>query len=1079
MRTRRSFQLAAFFGLLISWTAIVPVARGTRLFDSSVLRLGVGDGQSNTNLGSFGAETLDPVNGNNKTLVFSSASDGGSTGGVAIKIDTDTPLVMRDLTPSTPTTPLTSALGAETVWGGLSAGSDNLEFTVRYELVDIGSGKQDTVKATFSVFQPISVTRQGDTHSISIKFGIDTQIGSNDGAPIALPSGIFTHEAGFGNGFADPVPDFWQALENPDLSSPGLVAQGTLFGAGATRPDRFILGSYGNHISDPNYFENTPSETTYDDSAVALWWLNREIQPGQTLTFVTFYGLSDYTASSSGGVTLSLTAPATAPIDGNGAAAPFSVQALIQNNTGSEIQGAPVTVDFPDGGLQLAAGSNPAQQIMILPNGQQLVSWTLIPDGTNANPRIHVTVDIGEGAGPQTERSITVPPELLNQPPVAEADTLSIRNNVQDVLLNVLANDHDPEGESLTLTQVTSGSAGGTTGIEQNQVRYTPPTGGFNGLDTFGYQIEDEFGNTGSGTVAVRVFPAPEVKLLSPVNGETVRPDIVLQVGVNVAPVAFRRIDSGGNAFVGRTGDGTGPDYAFYLGATPITVEQFLPFLNELAQYPNFYSVTIDTTGRVYGINSDKTRHLLFDPAQTKESVNHSRSGFDYGIQYTANHTPAYSHGTIYGPFPVVGVTWYGAVAYCNWLTLAKGENHVAYTMMDAAWRPSVLTSQANWLDGFDGTERADWLAAVPTAYRLPMDGESNGANEWNEYLWGALAGGDPQDNPYGTTDGGNYWNSGDYFDNAPSPAGYYPPNIFGLEDMSGNAWQWQTDLFFSGGRTATNLRAIRGGSWYTHQTPATFRGGADADSAFSDVGFRIATQTPDFTFQIEASTDSSFNDQTATVYRNYDPADSMDFGMLERTWAPGDLAPATTYYWRARAYDGLTATWTDWKNQVFTTSDQTRMTTPLQLNLGPKWALISMDRDPEIWHPQRLFGMHATTWGWNAARQVYEKPFALETFKGYWVYLDEAEPRNVAVSGFTPLQNETTLRGGWNLIGPAAADSPIPENNRIRGPIYGWNTQNQHYTTLTPIHESHWQAGSGYWIFAVPGFTLELPGDE
>ena len=66
------------------------------------------------------------------------------------------------------------------------------------------------------------------------------------------------------------------------------------------------------------------------------------------------------------------------------------------------------------------------------------------------------------------------------------------------------------------------------------------------------------------------------------------------------------------------------------------------------------------------------------------------------------------------------------------------------------------------------------------------------------------------------------------------APVGSYPPNRFGLYDMSGNAWEWVADWFWrrflrgrdrirdpawlDGGRE----RVVRGGSW--DSTPTTLR---------------------------------------------------------------------------------------------------------------------------------------------------------------------------------------------------------------------------------------------------------------
>jgi len=55
------------------------------------------------------------------------------------------------------------------------------------------------------------------------------------------------------------------------------------------------------------------------------------------------------------------------------------------------------------------------------------------------------------------------------------------------------------------------------------------------------------------------------------------------------------------------------------------------------------------------------------------------------------------------------------------------------------------------------------------------------------------------------------------------TPAGSFPPNAFGLFDMSGNVWEWTSDdhcpypagaVTDPAGRCASGLKVIRGGSW-------------------------------------------------------------------------------------------------------------------------------------------------------------------------------------------------------------------------------------------------------------------------
>jgi hypothetical protein len=105
-----------------------------------------------------------------------------------------------------------------------------------------------------------------------------------------------------------------------------------------------------------------------------------------------------------------------------------------------------------------------------------------------------------------TVRLLVTPTGGENQPPTAGNDAASTVQNTA-VLINVLVNDADPEGDPLTITSATT-PANGTAIVEGNQVRYTPNTG-FVGRDSFAYTIADGQGGASTATVTVTVTEQP------------------------------------------------------------------------------------------------------------------------------------------------------------------------------------------------------------------------------------------------------------------------------------------------------------------------------------------------------------------------------------------------------------------------------------------------------------------------------------------------------------------------------------------------------------------------------------------
>jgi hypothetical protein len=90
----------------------------------------------------------------------------------------------------------------------------------------------------------------------------------------------------------------------------------------------------------------------------------------------------------------------------------------------------------------------------------------------------------------------------INCPPVAMADSAATVNGIP-VAINVLANDLDPNNDTVTVTGITQ-PANGTAVLNPNQTVTYDPVCSFQGTDTFTYTISDGQGETDAATVSVR-----------------------------------------------------------------------------------------------------------------------------------------------------------------------------------------------------------------------------------------------------------------------------------------------------------------------------------------------------------------------------------------------------------------------------------------------------------------------------------------------------------------------------------------------------------------------------------------------
>ncbi|HQU65314.1 MAG TPA: Ig-like domain-containing protein, partial [Flavobacteriaceae bacterium] len=131
--------------------------------------------------------------------------------------------------------------------------------------------------------------------------------------------------------------------------------------------------------------------------------------------------------------------------------------------------------------------------------GEDTFQYTIVDDGNpQATDTATVYIEIFPLNGPD------------NQPPVANADTNTTEENTP-VSGNVLVNDYDPDGDTITVTTTMVVTAEGVTvNIDPNTgaYTYTPPTG-FTGVDTFQYTICDNGTPVlcDTATVTITVIP--------------------------------------------------------------------------------------------------------------------------------------------------------------------------------------------------------------------------------------------------------------------------------------------------------------------------------------------------------------------------------------------------------------------------------------------------------------------------------------------------------------------------------------------------------------------------------------------
>lgn len=123
------------------------------------------------------------------------------------------------------------------------------------------------------------------------------------------------------------------------------------------------------------------------------------------------------------------------------------------------------------------------------------------------------TATVKNADGTVTERVVTVTVDPVNDAPVAKADAASTAYS-KPVVLNVLANDTDVDGDTLTVKSLGTAANGTVVKNADGTVTYTPKAG-FSGTDSFTYVTTD--GNGGEATAKATITVAEDPTLPKPI----------------------------------------------------------------------------------------------------------------------------------------------------------------------------------------------------------------------------------------------------------------------------------------------------------------------------------------------------------------------------------------------------------------------------------------------------------------------------------------------------------------------------------------------------------------------------------
>jgi hypothetical protein len=161
--------------------------------------------------------------------------------------------------------------------------------------------------ADTAMFRFILTNMSSSPVNVALRLMLDTMVINNDGTNISVDNGfsVISQDTVWYKSMGQIPPSWWDFDVNPTIGTPSLVGRGYTYGnitgAAATEPDIMEVANWVD-VSGTAQWALAPAGkdmAAYHDSSVVLWWCNGSpassgftLAPGNSITFLTYYGLN-------------------------------------------------------------------------------------------------------------------------------------------------------------------------------------------------------------------------------------------------------------------------------------------------------------------------------------------------------------------------------------------------------------------------------------------------------------------------------------------------------------------------------------------------------------------------------------------------------------------------------------------------------------------------------------------------------------------------------------------------------------------------------------------------------------------